>query len=170
MIIGEIGGQETSQMPLAEDDHVVQTLAPDGSDQSLRIRILPRAGRTGDNLADPHVRDSAPEHVAVDGVAIAQQPPRRVLWKGFNHLLRRPHTALPRADSPGPSCGRAFAPRDPCWDAPDVSVSSVAPTDDGAIGGAPAPRCRAGRRSRRCATPASPWRGGSKGLGLSCGA
>ena len=80
-------------MALAQDDHVVQTLAPDGSDQSLRIRILPRAGRTGDNLADPHAGDSAPEHVAVDGVAIAQQPPRRrVLWKGFNHLLRRPHS------------------------------------------------------------------------------
>ena len=42
MIVGEIRGQETSQMPLTEDDHVVQTLAPNGSDQSLRIRILPR--------------------------------------------------------------------------------------------------------------------------------
>jgi hypothetical protein len=29
-------------MPLAEDDHVVQTLAPKGSEQSLRVRILPR--------------------------------------------------------------------------------------------------------------------------------
>ena len=46
MIIGEIRGQQTSQMALAEDDDVVQTLAPDGSDQSLRTRILPLAELT----------------------------------------------------------------------------------------------------------------------------
>jgi hypothetical protein len=28
MIVGDIRGQETSQMALAEDDHVVETLAP----------------------------------------------------------------------------------------------------------------------------------------------
>ena len=78
-------------MPLAEHDHVVETLAPEGSEQSLRIRILPRAGRTGDNLADAHAGDPAPEHVAVDGVAIPHQPSRRrVVRKGFHHLLRRP--------------------------------------------------------------------------------
>jgi hypothetical protein len=94
-------------MPLAEDDHMVQTLAPDGSDQSLRIRILPRAGRTGDNLADAHARGPAPEHIAVDSVAIAQQPSRRrVLREGFNQLLRRPHSRgmfrdVDADDSPG---------------------------------------------------------------------
>ena len=70
MIINEIAGQETSEMPLTEDDHVVETLAPQGSDQSLRIWILPRAGRTGDDLPDAHAGDPAPEHVAVDRVAI----------------------------------------------------------------------------------------------------
>jgi hypothetical protein len=43
MIIGEIRGQQTSQMVLAEDDDVVQALAPDGSDESFRARILPGA-------------------------------------------------------------------------------------------------------------------------------
>lgn len=42
MIVSEVRGQEASQMPLAEDDDMVQTLAPNGSDQSLRIRVLPR--------------------------------------------------------------------------------------------------------------------------------
>ena len=46
MIVGEIRGQQTSEMPLAEDDHVVQTLAPDGSDHSFRIRILPGERRS----------------------------------------------------------------------------------------------------------------------------
>ena len=43
VIVGDVRGQEASQMSLAEDDHVVQTLAPNGSDQSLRIWVLPRA-------------------------------------------------------------------------------------------------------------------------------
>jgi hypothetical protein len=79
-------------MSLSEDDHVVQTLAPDGSDQSLHIRILPRAGRTGDHLTDAHAGDSAPECVAVNGVAIAEHPSRcPILRKGVNYLLPRPH-------------------------------------------------------------------------------
>ena len=91
MIVGQIRGQQMAEMPVAEDDHVVETLAPEGPDQPLRIRILPRAGRTGDHLADPHAGDAAPEHIAVDGVAISEQPSRRrVLRKRFNHLLRRP--------------------------------------------------------------------------------
>ncbi len=71
-------------MPLAQDDHVVQTLAPNGSDQSLCIRILPGAGRTTDDLADAHAGDPAPEHVAVNGVTIPQQPSRcRVVGERF---------------------------------------------------------------------------------------
>src|SRR4030095_11059906 len=91
MIIGQIRGQQMSEMPVAEDDRVVETFAPEGSDQSLSIRILPKARRTGDHLADAHAGYSAPEYIAVDGVAIAEQPSRRcVRRKRFNHLLRRP--------------------------------------------------------------------------------
>jgi hypothetical protein len=42
MIIRNISCQHASQMRLAEDDDVIQTLATHGSDQSLRKRILPR--------------------------------------------------------------------------------------------------------------------------------
>jgi hypothetical protein len=42
MIIGDISGEHVPQMRLAEHDHVIQTLATNGSDQSLRIAILPR--------------------------------------------------------------------------------------------------------------------------------
>ena len=64
-------------MPLAEDDHVVETLAANGSDQPLRVRILPRARRTREHFANAHAGDAAPERVPIDGVAIPQQPSRR---------------------------------------------------------------------------------------------
>ena len=91
MIISKVAGQHAPQMALAEHDHVVQTLAPEGTDQPLRVRILPRAGRTLDHLLATHPGDAALEGIAIDGVTIAQQPSRRrVVRKGLNHLLRRP--------------------------------------------------------------------------------
>ena len=45
VIIGEIAGQRAPQMPLVEDDHMVETFAANGSDQALDVRILPRTGR-----------------------------------------------------------------------------------------------------------------------------
>src|SRR5688572_30370014 len=91
MIIGDIRRQEPSQMPFAEDDHMVQTLAANGSDQPFREWILPRAQRAREYLANAHASDTPPEHLTVDGVAIPQQPSRRgVVRKRFNHLLRRP--------------------------------------------------------------------------------
>jgi len=51
MVVGQIRGQQMAEMPLAEDDDVVQTLAPDGSDQSFRKRILP--GLDGVEITSP---------------------------------------------------------------------------------------------------------------------
>jgi hypothetical protein len=91
VVIRNVAGHHAPEMALAEHDHVVQALAPEGSDQSLRVRILPRAGRTRDDLSDTHAGDATPERIAIDGVAIPQQPSRRrVVRKGFNHLLGCP--------------------------------------------------------------------------------
>jgi len=52
---------------------------------------LPWAERTRDDLADTHADDATLERVAINGVAIPQQPARRrVVRKGLNHLLRCP--------------------------------------------------------------------------------
>src|SRR2546428_5761359 len=125
MIIGNVRGQETSQMPLAEDDHVVQTLAPNGSDQSLRIRILPRAGRGRYDFGDPHAGDAAPEHIPVDGIAIPQQPSRRgVVRKGLDDLLR------PCRHSPAACCScSCYSPttaaESSTWRSPNIVKKSI---------------------------------------------
>ena len=78
-------------MLLAEYDHMIETLPPNRSDQPLGVRILPRAGRTREDLTDPHAGDSASERVTIDPVAISQQPARGgVVRKRFNDLLGRP--------------------------------------------------------------------------------
>ncbi len=91
MIISEISRKQAAQMRLAQNDQVIQTLAAQGSDQSLRERILPGAERGGNDFGDAHAGDAVPKHVAVNSVAIPQEPARRgLVRKGFNDLLGRP--------------------------------------------------------------------------------
>lgn len=91
MRVEDVSGQQAAQMRLAQDDDVIQTLAAEGSDQSLRVRMLPGTGRGRHDVRDAHAGDAAPEHVAVDRVTIPHEPSRRgVVGKGFNDLLRRP--------------------------------------------------------------------------------
>jgi hypothetical protein len=91
VIVRKIAGQDSAQMLLAEYHHVVQAVAPDGSNQPLCIRVLPGTGRSRPDLADTHASDSLAERLTVDRIAIAQQPAgRRVIRKRLNDLLRGP--------------------------------------------------------------------------------
>src|SRR5215472_4998212 len=62
-----------------EHDHMVQALAPKGTNDSLYIRPLPRRSRCGQNFLDAHVCDLPLEFLPEDGVAIAQQVARDLL-------------------------------------------------------------------------------------------
>jgi hypothetical protein len=91
VIVGEVVGERAPQMPLVEDDHVVETLAPDRTDHALDVGILPRTGWRGDHLSNPHRGDPMAERITIDGVAIPQEPARGgVIGEGLNDLLGRP--------------------------------------------------------------------------------
>src|SRR5216684_3363764 len=61
VIVREVAGQDPAQVRFAEDENVIQTLAPDRADEPLREGILPRAVRGRENFLDPHAFHSAPE-------------------------------------------------------------------------------------------------------------
>jgi hypothetical protein len=42
VVVGGVQSNETQQVSLAEHDHVVEDLAPEGADKSLGITVLPR--------------------------------------------------------------------------------------------------------------------------------
>ena len=78
-------------MPLAQDEDMVQTLAPDRADEPFRERILPRTVGRGEDFIDAHALHSVPERRAVDAVAIAEEVGRRgVVREGLHDLLGRP--------------------------------------------------------------------------------
>ena len=53
MVIGEVAGQDAAQVPVAKDEHVIQTFASGGTDQALRERVLPGAVRRRQDFGIP---------------------------------------------------------------------------------------------------------------------
>ena len=91
LIVIDVRSQLAFQRSFVEDDHVVQALSPDGTDQALRERILPGALRRGLDLFDAHCLHAVPTDLAIDSIPIVQQESRRRLpRKRLANLLSRP--------------------------------------------------------------------------------
>ena len=91
MIVGEVAGQNAAQVAFAENQNVIQTLAPDRADEPLREGILPWAVRGREDFLDPHALHSVPKLFAVDLVTVAQEiGGRGVVRKGIHDLLGGP--------------------------------------------------------------------------------
>jgi hypothetical protein len=74
MVVGEIRAKHAAEMPLVEDDHMVQTLAANGADHALHVGILLWAKRTRHDLGDAEASDPPTHLVVVDAVPVSQQP------------------------------------------------------------------------------------------------
>src|SRR5438094_753158 len=91
VVVREVASQGAAQVSLAEDEYVIQTLAPDGANEPLREGVLPRAVRRREDFTDAHALHALPEHVTVDRVAIAEEIGRGgVVREGVHDLLGRP--------------------------------------------------------------------------------
>ena len=74
-----------------EDDHIIETLATNGSNHSLDIGSLPRRARCRQDYANAHVSHLLSEVIAKDLIAVAEQVPRKLVkGKGLAQLLSRP--------------------------------------------------------------------------------
>ena len=73
VIIREVAGQDAAQVPFAEDENVIQTVAPDRADEPLREGILPGTLGRREDFIDTQALHSLPELLAVDVVAIAKE-------------------------------------------------------------------------------------------------
>ena len=73
MVICEVASQDVAEVSLAENENVIQTLAPDRSDQALGEGILPRAVRCREDFVNPHALHSVAKLLAKHLVTIAQE-------------------------------------------------------------------------------------------------
>src|SRR5258708_36735045 len=91
VVVREVAGEGAAQVPFAEDEDVIQTLAPDGADEPLREGILPGAVSRREDFTYAHALHALAERVAIDRVAIAEEVGRGgVVREGVPDLLGRP--------------------------------------------------------------------------------
>lgn len=91
MVIDEIAGHDAVQVPRVDDEHVIQTLAPDRADEPLRERVLPRALRRREHFVDAHALYAMPELLTVDLVTIPEEiGGSGIVREGVDELLGRP--------------------------------------------------------------------------------
>src|ERR1700733_3157218 len=116
IIIVGVGFQDPTQMDLAQDNDVVQTLTPDRSDQPFDKAVLPGRGWCGGLVPDAHGAQSARDDVAIDPVAIADEVARSFIpGKCLRYLTSNPFC------------------RWICCDVDPDEVSAVEPDDDESI-------------------------------------
>jgi hypothetical protein len=71
MVIGKVAGQEALEMPLMQDDYMIQALTPDTPNQTLHIWILPGTLWSGQHLFETHMPHPLSKGCTVDTITIA---------------------------------------------------------------------------------------------------
>src|SRR3989442_6645742 len=77
VIVVEVAGQDAAKVSFAENENVIQTLAPDRTDEALGERILPGAVLRREDFGDPQALHAGPKLLAVELVTVAQEIRRR---------------------------------------------------------------------------------------------
>src|SRR5467141_2482377 len=108
--------QNATQMRLAQDNHMIDALAPDRSDQPFGKAILPRRGWCSGLVPDAHGTQAARDDNAIDSIPISDHIARsHVPRKSLRYLTCNPF-------------GRGI-----CCDVDPDEVSAVEPDDDEGI-------------------------------------
>jgi hypothetical protein len=99
VVVLEVSGEDASQVALAQDEDMVETLSPDRADEAFREGILPRASGSREDFLNLHAPHTLTEGVAVDGVSVAQEVRRgSVVREGRLGIMRetvRSATSIP---------------------------------------------------------------------------
>ena len=91
VIVIQEKSKRASKRPLIPHDDMIETLVPEGPDQALDVRILPRGTGRDQDFLRAKTLQQATEVGSVAAVAIADQIRRRgFIWKRFADLLPSP--------------------------------------------------------------------------------
>src|SRR2546425_437987 len=81
VVVREVSAQQTSEMLFVDHDDVIEAFPSNRADDALGEGILPGRSRGDEDLAHRQALHPSYEHVAVDGVPIAEQILRRCLFR-----------------------------------------------------------------------------------------
>src|SRR5207253_872338 len=90
LVIFHVLCENTCEAGGSEDDHVIEALASDGSDEAFSVRVLPGRPRCREHVGDGHGLCSGAE-AGEREIAVVQQVARQgIPRKGLSHLLSSP--------------------------------------------------------------------------------
>lgn len=99
VVEADVVPDEPEQMPLANDDDVIEQLASERPDEPLGEAVLPRRTRRDPQLLESHAGEPLVEHGAEDPIAITDDAlGDHVRRHRLDHLLRRPRGIWMRGD------------------------------------------------------------------------
>jgi len=92
MVVADVVSHEPFQVPLVQNDHVIQQVPSTASHRALRNTVLPRAAESGEHRQAAHLSRERHHVVAKLGVAVEQLRSRPgVLLVQVHCKLRRIH-------------------------------------------------------------------------------
>jgi hypothetical protein len=91
VVVREIPAQQAPEMPFVDHDDVIEAFSTNRADDALGEGILPGRSQCDEDLAHPQTLHPACEHIAVDGIPIADQiRGRRLLGEALDQLVCSP--------------------------------------------------------------------------------
>src|ERR1700740_1029719 len=91
VVVAGVRFQNATQVRLAQDNHMIDTLAPDRADQPFSNAILPGGGRCGKLVTYAHGTQSACDDRSCDAIPVADHVARSyVARECFCELARDP--------------------------------------------------------------------------------
>ena len=91
VVILKVCRRHTAQVTLIEDDDVIETFAPDRTDDAFHISVLPWRSRRCDGFLDRHRPNTISEGLTARRIAVSQQKARRrIPGEGLGDLARQP--------------------------------------------------------------------------------
>jgi len=90
MVVVNVGRKNAPEVPLVEDDNVIETFSTDRTDDALGVCILPWGPRCRDDLLNSHNPDALTESMTIRSVPVPQEVARgSVPRKGLRLLEGR---------------------------------------------------------------------------------
>ena len=90
-VVADVSFQRPSQMPLSKNDHVIETLSANATNEPFRKWILPWTSCCGEHLVNAHSLNPVPEMATVNSVTVPNQISRHnIFGECFDDLLRGP--------------------------------------------------------------------------------
>jgi hypothetical protein len=88
VVVAHIGFEDTAEVNFAEHNNMIEAIPADGTDQSLRISVLPGRSRRGGTIANAHGLQPPAHGMTIRCIAVSDKVTRYFIpWEGVSKVV-----------------------------------------------------------------------------------